>query len=77
MPEPTGIEFQDFCCNLPAMDIGDVTPDSRSSTGLRQRDDHPELPSAGPERDGTEVSALTETNVGRSKVQERPLDMFP
>ena len=77
MPEPAGIELHGFCCNLPAMDIGDVTPDSRDSAGLRRRDDHPELPSTGPERNGTDVSALTETNVGRPKVQERPLDMFP
>ena len=47
------------------------------SVGLWQRDDHAELPSAGPERDGAKVSALTETNIRRSKVQERTLDMFP
>lgn len=58
------------------MDFSDVTRDSRDS-GLRHRDENAELPSTCPERDGAEVSTLTETNVCRPKVQQRPLDMFP
>ncbi|WP_180987255.1 hypothetical protein [Arthrobacter sp. AFG20] len=77
MPKPAGIELQVFSCNFSAMDFSDVTRDSRDSVELRQRDDNAELPSAGTERDGAEVSALTETNIRRPKVKERPLDMFP
>ena len=58
------------------MDFSDGTRHSRDSLGLRQRDDNAELPSTGPERDGAEVSALTETNIRPPKVQQRPLDMF-
>jgi len=77
MPKPAGIELQDFCFSFSARDLRGATRDSRDSVGLWQRDDHAELPSAGPERDGVKVSALTETNIRRSKVQERTLDMFP
>jgi hypothetical protein len=77
MPKPAGTELLGFCCNFPAMDHHDVTPDSRRSFRLWYRDDDAELPSVCPERDGAEAAALTETNIARPKVQERLLDMFP
>ena len=77
MPKSAGSELQGFCCNFPATGPFDLTPDRRDSVRLRYRDDDAELPSAGPERNGAEPPALTETNIGRPKVQERTLDMFP
>ncbi|MFC9351771.1 hypothetical protein [Arthrobacter sp. NPDC057013] len=77
MPKPAGIELQVFCLNSSATDFSDITRDNRDSVGLRHRDDNAELPSTGPERDGAEVSTLTETNICRPKVQQRPLDMSP
>jgi hypothetical protein len=77
MPNPAGIELKDFCCSFSARDLRRATRDSRDSVGLRQSDDNAELPSEGPERDGAEAPALTETNIRRPKVQERTLDMFP
>jgi hypothetical protein len=77
MPKPAGSQLEGFCCNFPATGAFGGAPDRRDPGRLRHRDDDAELPSAGPERDSVQGPALTETNIGRPKVQQRPLYMFP
>lgn len=77
VPEPPGIEFEHFCANLLAGDVGHSTRNSRASLGLRQREDNPKLPSAGSERDGVEVPPLAEENIGCPEVKKRAFNVFP